>query len=255
MLVKSLRHIKARLGDGKVTYHWACEQLKSVRQDIVVQHIHNAFALETYETHARVALEHGDMKEYNQCQTQVEILHRPPHSLGTERTTAEFAAYRVLYQIYTRHKYGQSTKELSAVLAALRPAVLRAPAVIHARKVLRSIELFDYASFFRLYKSVPNMGVYLLDLFRDFVRHAALQRLTKAFRPSLALSSVRKAVGMLGDACDAAWAEYLKESGAGLVFVQGGPGKVDTKASQPAFAGRFGWAVLEGDNVLHLEEN
>ena len=50
-------------------YAWASEQFKSLRQDMTVQHIKCAGArastlpLRVYETHARMALEHGDLDE------------------------------------------------------------------------------------------------------------------------------------------------------------------------------------------------
>ena len=50
-------------------YAWASEQFKSLRQDMTVQHIKctgaraSTLPLHVYETHARMALEHGDLNE------------------------------------------------------------------------------------------------------------------------------------------------------------------------------------------------
>lgn len=82
------------LRNGKVTYFYAADQFKGMRQDCTVQHLCNELSASIYEAHARSALEHGDPAEYNQCQAQL-IQH---YQSGISGSHEEFAAYRLLNQ-------------------------------------------------------------------------------------------------------------------------------------------------------------
>jgi hypothetical protein len=136
----------------QVDYLWLCDQLKAVRQDLVVQHVRSPLTVEVYECHARVALEEGDMNEYNQvelpltptssvslvlmltfeqCQTQLRELYATP-SLSGFGHPAEFTAYRILYYLYLQgnKKYAEGSADLLGILRELRSPPSSGPATV-----------------------------------------------------------------------------------------------------------------------------
>lgn len=152
-------------------YSYICDQFKSMRQDLTVQHIANEFTVTVYEIHARIALEKGDLGEYNQCQTQLRILNS--QNLGGN--IVEFKAYRILYFIHTSNRTA-----LNDMLADLTTAEKEEPPIKHALGVRSALALGNYHKFFRLYLDTPNMGAYLMDMFVVRERLAALSNICKA---------------------------------------------------------------------------
>ncbi|KAF2475619.1 uncharacterized protein BDR25DRAFT_86755 [Lindgomyces ingoldianus] len=171
VLEKTLELLKKKWREEK-NYNYTCNQFKSLRQDLTVQHIKNAFTVSVYEIHARIALEKGDLGEYNQCQTQLRALYA--QKLGGH--PGEFTAYRILYFVYTCNK-----TDMNDLLAELTPADKIRPEVKHALDVRSALALGNYHRFFRLYLSAPHMGGYLMDLFIKRERLHALANISKAY--------------------------------------------------------------------------
>ncbi|KAJ4324014.1 hypothetical protein N0V94_001514 [Neodidymelliopsis sp. IMI 364377] len=153
-------------------YNYICNQFKSLRQDLTVQHIKNAFTVKVYEIHARISLEKGDTGEYNQCQTQLKALYA--QNLGGN--PAEFKAYRILYFVYTCNK-----TDMNDMLAELTPADKAHEWIKHALDVRSALALGNYHKFFRLYLQAQNMGGYLMDMFIERERLSALANMSRAY--------------------------------------------------------------------------
>ncbi|KAL1962006.1 hypothetical protein VTN77DRAFT_697 [Rasamsonia byssochlamydoides] len=213
-------------------YGYICDQFKSLRQDLTVQHIRNEFTVNVYEIHARIALEKGDLGEYNQCQTQLRALYA--QNLGGH--PMEFKAYRILYFIYTRNQTA-----INDALADLTPADKSDPAVKHALEVRSALALGNYHRFFQLYLDTPNMGAYLMDMFVDRERLAALACICKAYKPDVKIRFITEELGFESDEqsarfiLDYAPEELLEEKDGSVRLLTGKAGQIFERARAEAF--------------------
>ncbi|KAK3116819.1 hypothetical protein LTR53_002454 [Teratosphaeriaceae sp. CCFEE 6253] len=189
VLEKALAHIRSKWKKDH-NYNFACDQLKSMRQDLTVQHLQNELTVKVYECHARIALEMKDLGEYNQCQTQLRALYK----MNLPGNSEEFTAYRILYTVYTCNR-----TDMNNLLADLTPADKRKKGVQHALRVRSALASGNYHNFFRLYLDTPFMGGYLLDMIIQRERIAAMAAICRAYKPDVSLTFLAQELAFFGD--------------------------------------------------------
>ena len=194
-----------------------------------MQHVRSELSVAVYETHARVALERGDMAEYTQCASCLRSLYHD--ALGGEGgNEPEFVAYRLLAALV------QGFQEVSMELLSLegRPDLSEHPYVTHALEVTQSVMASNCHRFFALYADAPRMSAYLMDALLDRVRATGLSALVAAYGRDLDLAFVCGQLGFDPETETAALAEYASQHGA---VVDLRKGVLDPKASKASPAG------------------
>mmetsp|Transcript_9462 Transcript_9462/g.15487 ORF Transcript_9462/g.15487 Transcript_9462/m.15487 type:complete len:331 (+) Transcript_9462:334-1326(+) len=199
VLAESFKMVKDRYKrDGNYVY--ACEQMKSIRQDLTVQQCQTredalVLTIRVYEAHARLALENEDLGEFNQCLTTLKELYvKAREILKSEKAVGqatlrwtEFMGYGLLYSMYVGDKMGIncSTELLKS----------NEPHLCYCRAVIDAIQNRNYRLFFVLYRNYqPGMSVYLMDHLVPRVRASAFQALQKSIQPSIDLKYLRTAL-------------------------------------------------------------
>ncbi|KAG0351087.1 hypothetical protein BG005_009420 [Podila minutissima] len=221
ILEQTLQLLKSKWREDP-NYTYICDQFKSVRQDLTVQRIKNELTVSVYEIHARIALEKGDLGEYNQCQTQLKQLYE----YNIPGNVMEFTAYRILYLLHTRNP-----SDIISMLASLTQKQKEDPAVKHALQVRTAMASSNYYRLFRLYATAPNMGGYLMDQFVDRERVEALKAICKAYRPSIEL---RFLVSNLGFVSSEECIKFLNDINMTESILDVSNGILDTKKAMSA---------------------
>ncbi|KQK05862.1 SAC3 family protein A isoform X3 [Brachypodium distachyon] len=214
-------------------YLYKCDQLKSIRQDLTVQRIQNELTVKVYETHARLALQAGDLPEFNQCQSQLKRLYRE----GNKGCYFEFSAYNLLCVML----HSNNKRDLLSSMASLSKEAKQDGAVKHALAVHSALSSGNYVIFFKLYKQAPNLNSCLMELYVERMRFEAIKCMSRSYRPTVPVVYVAQILGFLridtdgsvlngddrSDECEI----WLKAHGAILSVDNSGELQIDTKAS------------------------
>ena len=184
VLKQALDKVKAKYLEEE-DYVYACDQLKSIRQDLTVQGIKGRFTAHVYETHGRIALEQGDLNEYQACQVRLQEMAKS----GTKIAYDEFTCYRLLYSLHVGSKLElQSTlseiekdKQEAATPSSRNPSANAS--TTFALEVIKAVRSANTSKFFSLYKEAVEHGqsVYILDFMLNGMREQATESIVKAY--------------------------------------------------------------------------
>ncbi|OVA09971.1 SAC3/GANP/Nin1/mts3/eIF-3 p25 [Macleaya cordata] len=245
--------------NSQKNYLYKCDQLKSIRQDLTVQRIHNELTVKVYETHARLALEAGDLPEFNQCQSQLKTLYAE----GIKGCHMEFSAYNLLCVIL----HSNNNRDLVASMARLPREAKKDEAIKHALAVRSAVTSGNYVLFFRLYKTAPNLSTCLMDLYVEKMRFEAVKCMSRSYRPTVPVAFIAQVLGFTSlsqttegseekdvdglEECE----EWLKAHGACLNVDNSGEMQLDTKASSTSlYMPEPEDAVAHGDTSLAVND-
>ncbi|KAL2526125.1 SAC3/GANP/Nin1/mts3/eIF-3 p25 family [Abeliophyllum distichum] len=245
--------------NSEKNYLYKCDQLKSIRQDLTVQHIRNELTAKVYETHARLAIEVGDLPEYNQCQSQLSTLYLE----GIKGCHMEFAAYNLLCVLL----HSSNNRDLLSAMSRLSAEAKKNEAVKHALSVRAAMSSGNYVMFFRLYKTAPNLNSCLMDLHAEKMRYAAIRCMSRSYRPTVPVSYIAQILGFANlllttEASDEKdvdgveeCVEWLKAHGGCLTSDNSGEMLLDTKVSASSlYMPEPEDAVAHGDASLAVND-
>eukprot|EP01132_Coremiostelium_polycephalum_P000639 gene639-792_t len=157
-------------------YDYTIDQLKSIRQDLVVQHIRNSFTLEVYEGSAKVTLENNDFTEFGQCLSQIKELY---FEGVTNNNRVEFLSYDLLFTLLFNEKELPLMEENENIKNTLN--------------IIKSVITNNYHEFSKYYVKCFNQEKILLDkILSNRLREYTLSAMMKSFRPSLHLSHLER---------------------------------------------------------------
>ncbi|XP_062231606.1 SAC3 family protein A-like isoform X2 [Phragmites australis] len=247
----------AMVETSQKNYLYKCDQLKSIRQDLTVQRIQNELTVKVYETHARLAMQAGDLPEYNQCQSQLKRLYAE----GIRGCYFEFSAYNLLCVML----HSNNKRDLLSSMASLSKEAKQDGAVKHALAVHAAVLSGNYVIFFKLYKQAPNLNSCLMDLYVERMRFEAMKCMSKSYRPTVPVGYVAQILGFFrtdsedsvisGDDGSEECEIWLKAHGAILSVDNSGELQIDMKASSATlYLPEPENAVAHGDASLAVND-
>ncbi|KAL4511745.1 hypothetical protein ABPG72_012590 [Tetrahymena utriculariae] len=148
VLKKSLKFLMTKWRDRDCEYSYIQSQFRSIRQDLIIQHIRNEFTAKVCEYNARICLEVDDVGQYVQCCATLFDLYNS----GIQGEKEEFYCYKIIDQGLDN----KSPLELPKLINEVQ-AFIDHPLIQFAIDLLRAHDNGNVYQFFKLYEKAPNM--------------------------------------------------------------------------------------------------
>ncbi|KAH7619649.1 hypothetical protein Ndes2526B_g06631 [Nannochloris sp. 'desiccata'] len=252
VLQQALSFVQQKWRDEECSYKYACDQLKSIRQDLTVQHVRNALTVAVYETHARLAIETGDWAELRQSLAVLGTLYvdlkdkssvhgggggsndsgknkkkkkkKADEAIGggdgdiygaTSTDGLKNQSEFIAYNLILAAATGRSVLAHELKECASRGFVDQSPFLQHALKACTAASTTgDYVALLKLYDNAPRMAPYLLDLLVEKTRSRTYSTVLAAYGGSTSSGLPLSQVAVwLGFAKRKEAAAWLRERG------------------------------------------
>ncbi|GMH95218.1 hypothetical protein TrVE_jg12947 [Triparma verrucosa] len=143
----------------RIKYGEYISELKSIRQDLTVQHLEGDLMWKVYEDNVKASLENGDLEEYSVCSVQLEnqIIKESQHPEKTSSINVDFILSLRLLHSLVKGTLVETLIKFSALLN------FREPLQSIVSEVIRVHEERNYVKFFRLYDRAPEFIDYMMD--------------------------------------------------------------------------------------------
>uniref|UniRef100_A0A6B2LHM2 SAC3/GANP/THP3 conserved domain-containing protein n=1 Tax=Arcella intermedia TaxID=1963864 RepID=A0A6B2LHM2_9EUKA len=149
-------------------YNSTKEKLTNLRKRLVVNQIATPLTVDTYETHAKIALEVSDLDTFIQCFPVLVSLYKR----GLPGHVQEFTAYSILYHLSMKQK-----DQYEKIIGSILTNDLKHEAIDHAIQTCKAVEAGKYKELFGLYLKSPNLNECLLEPLIPQMRLTAIKQI------------------------------------------------------------------------------
>ena len=156
-------------------YTYICDQLRSIRQDISVQNIEDDFAVHVYELHIRLAIDNNDWENFNQVQSNLELLYRK--GFGQQENKEEMYCYHILYLCDVNDLTG-----FYQFIPRIDESLLSAPLIIFAIDAWKAASQNDWMTFFKMMKNAPKQCKKVMQRKAKDIKFYGLTAIARAFK-------------------------------------------------------------------------